>query len=409
MAVKAKLNDGEGIESGNGKGARDVLKEELAGAQAKLGRSVEEAKGEIIRDRTREELEEYKGIRSFYEGIFGKTFISSFLIGITSFVSGEDGEFNEEAFREEIDRQAKESAEKKFDIEEYVVSHRSLGYGGSKENSRAALSEALEKGEKQIELDLRLGDDGQIYIVHDSIKGEKDIKGFMTLQDALSVIAGAQNQECVITFDIKNQGILNKLDEAIDKIDGQNSTNPNYKPIAERHMVSAFDKKILREGMKKKRPLIFFYYPTCKYSGIQKVLSFIGVSGARSVVDKVDFFTGEKAGKELDETDITIEGKSLSGDGDKGKKEKSFEIWNELPSEDILRLIKSSDGYLMVPGSLATKKLIQKAHEKGVKMALIQDGPDEIKKAIYEMGADMVVSNTPDIVKDEPVETDMAA
>lgn len=403
-------DEGEELDLSPGKGARDILKEEMEGAHKNLGKEVKKKKEEIISERTKEELDEYKGIRGFFEGIFGKTVLASFFIGVTSFISGEKGEFDPEVFKEEIDKQAAKAAGKDFDIEEYVVSHRSLGYGGSKENSKEALAETLTKGEKQIELDLRLGDDGQIYIVHDSIKGEKDLKGFMTLAEALSIIGSAQNQECVVTFDIKNQGILDKLDKAIDETDNQNRNNPNYRPISERHMVASFDKTILKEAFKRKRPLMFFYYPTCKYAGIQKVLNFIGVSGTRSVVDKIDFFTGQKAGKELEETDIKIEGKSLSDN--KTKKEKSFEIWSELPSPDILRLIKSSDGYLVVPGSLATKELIDKAHGEGVKIALLQDGPEEVKEAIYSLEADLVISNTPDIVQDkpdEPVEMDLAA
>ena len=393
---------------------RNAIKEEVEGAQSDLQTKVKEKKEEIVQKRTKEELKEYKDIRNFYEGIFGKTIISSFLISITSWIAGEDGKFDPKEFKEEIDRKAKKAAEKEFDIEEYVVSHRALGYGRHKANTPEALRAAVNSGEKQIEMDIREGKDGNLYVEHDFMKNEESPeRKHMSIEQALNIIAACRkNPEVVVFFDVKEPGIMKKLDAAISKVDWVNKKKykKEYQPISERHFINTSDERILKAAQESNptRPLIFYYFPACKLSVIGHVLKMIGKNKMKSILEGIDSLSGSSFAQELERKNLKYNGRNL-GFGDGPEESTSFHIWENLPGEEILQTIKKSKGYICIPAALATKDLVADAKAEGVKVAVWGANDERVKEMIYELEVDLVISDTPDVIKDEPVEYAAAA
>lgn len=388
---------GSGSSSSNAKKLRaSVLKDEKAGAQKALRSRAKTAKEKIIARRTQKELQDMQEIRSFWEDIFGKGAVASFFISITSFLSGEEGTFDAKAFDKEITKKANELAKKGFNKEEFVVAHRALGYGRNRENSEAALKAALKGGEKQIEVDIRKGPDGKLYLAHDKIKNKKETEKLLSFEKALEIIAEDGNQNVAFFFDVKEPDLIKKIDAAIKNIDAINKHREGYREIQKRHFILTFDRKILREAKESgiDRPLIYYYFPTKKYGILGKIVPMLGIKKLKSILGKVDSVTGSSLSENLDETGLMVNGKRV------GKKhKKSFHLWEGLPSEDIMKTIKNSNGYLCIPAPLATKELIKEIKAKGMKVAVWGAENGKIKKMIHRLGVDLVISDTPDYIK----------
>lgn len=388
-----------GSNSGNIEARRkreSVLKDEKAGAQKALRSRAKTAKEKIIARRTQKELQDMQEIRSFWEDIFGKGAVASFFISISSFLSGEEGTFDAKAFDQEITKKANELAKKGFNKEEFVVAHRALGYGRNRENSEAALKAALEGGEKQIEVDIRKGPDGKLYLSHGKIKNKKETEKLLSFEKALEIIAENGNQNVAFFFDVKEPGLIKKIDAAIKNIDTINKHREGYRQIQKRHFILTFDRGILREAKESgiDRPLIYYYFPTKKYGILGKIVSMLGIKKIKNILGKVDSVTGSSLSENLNETGLIVNGKQV------GKKhKKSFHLWEDLPSKDIMRTIKNSNGYLCIPAPLATKELVKEIKAKGIKVAVWGAENGKIKKMIHELGVDLVISDTPDYIK----------
>ncbi len=373
-----------------------VLKDEKEGAQKALRNRAKTAKEKIIARRTQKELQDMQEIRSFWEDIFGKGAVASFFISISSFLSGEEGTFDAKAFDEEITKKADELAKKGFNKEEFVVAHRALGYGRNKENSEVALRAALKGGEKQIEVDVRKGPDGKLYLAHGKIKNKKETEKLLSFEKALEIIAEDENQNVAFFFDVKEPGLIKKIDATIKNIDAINKHREGYRQIQKRHFILTFDKKILREAKNSgiDRPLIYYYFPTKKYGILGKIVSMLGIKKIKNILGKVDSVTGSSLSENLDETGLMVNGKQV------GKKhKKSFHLWKDLPSKEIMKMIKNSNGYLCIPAPLATKELVKEIKAKGIKVAVWGAENGKIKKMIHKLGVDMVISDTPDYIK----------
>jgi len=396
-ASDEELGMSSGSGSSNAKKLREsVLKEEKEGAQKALRSRAKTAKEKIIARRTQKELQDMQEIRSFWEDIFGKGAVASFFISISSFLSGEEGTFDAKAFDEEITKKANELTKKGFNKEEFVVAHRALGYGRNRENSEAALVSALKGGEKQIEVDIRKGPDGKLYLAHGEIKNKKETEKLLSFEKALEIIAENKNQNVAFFFDVKEPGLIKKIDAAIKNIDAVNKHREGYRQIQKRHFILTFDRKILREAKESgtDRPLIYYYFPTKKYGILGKIVPMLGTKKVKSILRKIDSVTGSSLSGNLDETGLMVNGKQI------GKKHKrSFHLWKDLPSKDIMKTIKNSNGYLCIPAPLATKELIKEIKAKGIKVAVWGAENEKIKKMIHKLGVDLVISDTPDYIK----------
>jgi glycerophosphoryl diester phosphodiesterase len=366
---------------------KQAISEELQGAQARLQKLEKGSKEKIIGERTKEELDDYKEIMDFYEGIFGKTFIAGFFTSITTWLAGESGEFDPKRFEEELNKQARELAERDLNVAEYTAAHRALGYGRHRENSPEALKAALDNGENQIELDLRKGKDGEVYLSHDSISKVSDPeKSCFSLEKALHMIASHSNNDSVIFFDIKEPGIIRKLKEILDQ-------NPSMK---NRFFIMAHDEKILEETSVFKEnppPLIFYYFPTGKYSLLTGIVEKIGMGPIRSILRKVDAITGGSTAKGLEHTRIKLDGKELEEPGLKA--DKTYHMYSGLPDKKIISRIRASNGYICVPAPLVTRELVAKIKGEGVKVAVWGAEDERIKQMIFDLGVDFVISDTP--------------
>ncbi|NIA02538.1 MAG: hypothetical protein GWP15_04080, partial [Nitrospirae bacterium] len=312
-----------------------------------------------------------------------------------AFLAGEEGTFDAAAFDEEISARAKELSKKGFNMDEFVVAHRSLGYGRHRENSAEGLRSALNGGEKQIEIDLRKGPDGKLYLSHDPIK-KNDVKNLLSVDKALDIFAESGNQDVAIFFDVKEKGVVKLLDTAMKSVDATYMSREGYRPLKDRHFIMAFDKTILREAKKSNgaRPLIYYYFPTSKYGIMSGLISLIGRKRVKSILSTVDSIAGTRTAEGLERTGLSVNGKSV------GKKFKTtFNMWDGLPGRDILATIKSSNGYICIPAPLATKALVNKIKGKGIKVAVWGANDSRIKKMIHELGVDLVITDTPRAAK----------
>lgn len=338
-------------------------------------------------------------VKAFFEKIFGeKSKISSFLSIITTSLA-EKFEFLNKTkiswgdFENQLKTAAEKVADIPFNLKEFIVSHRALGYGRYKENSKEALVSAMRKGEKQIEIDLRRGKDGKIYLNHDSIAHiENPKKHFTSLSEALNTIAEDENQDIVIFFDIKEEGIVEEMDAMIAETD-KKFKNKEYISISERHFVASFNFKILKTAKKltRNRPLMFFYIPVYTLKGLAEFIKRLGQRKMMEVCKVIDKFSGGHLAEDLAKTCVTIDGEEISETNERG--DTFLGIFTKLPSEEILKTVN----YICVPAILAGKELVKKAHEKGVNVAVWGMSEGHIQRAIVEVGADLVITDKPDI------------
>lgn len=370
-------------------------------AQKKLEELEGKSKRDIIDHEMDLENEKINGVKKFFSGIFGeKSAITSMLTNITCWLFVNERDFNSQDFNKMVDEQAKDSAKKRFNREElknFIVAHRALGFG-KKQNSIEALTEALNKGEKEIEIDLRMGSDGNVYVVHDSIDSDKNPQGrYPTIYEFLSAFARTkQGDDTKIFLDIKDPAVTAQLYETIAKVDNENASNPDYHPVSQEYLIQSFDSQALKtaHGKNPNTPLVFNYYPICKLKSAAGLISMTGKEGLKRIAAGIDLISGSSIVADLDETQIKLNGKDLENTGPK-KTDKILHIYNELPDEEILAMIKQSNGYLCMPAPLTTKYLVEKAHKKGLRVAVWGADNENIIQAIEQLNVDLVISDTP--------------
>ncbi|MBD3360721.1 hypothetical protein GF366_02885 [Candidatus Peregrinibacteria bacterium] len=395
---KKTLNKEEEHIRKSGKRQKDIMREEREGLRKRIN----------VGKETKEKLEESK-IKNFFESVLGKGRISRFLSGVTGWFADKLGigkkEISWEEFTKEIEKQDKKTKNEPLNLEKFIVSHRALGYGRHKENSDKAIEASLKRGEDQIEIDLRKGADGEIYLVHDSIKNEKKPeKKYTTLKEALKIFAGHKNQDVVIFFDVKEPGIVGILDEMIENIDNENKNRKHYIPLSERHFLMSFNPEILKRALEKnkKRPLMFSYLPTAKLQTEKEaekegnIFDLFTKKHVRKICKKIDSYTGMNLTKDLENLSIKINGKNMEGSNPED--ENVLHIDSELPGKDILSMIRKTNGYICIPFTLATPEIIEKAHAEGVKVAVWDAEGIEIQRAIAQ-GVDLIISDRPDVMK----------
>jgi glycerophosphoryl diester phosphodiesterase len=400
-----KAGEAQKAEAKTPQGERGVLKQELEGVQA--NRKGDEAS----RNALSSEIEAQRDgrVERFFTGIFGKSFVTSFLTKLTSPFLGRfiGKEIPMEEFEEKFALAEKDSDGMPIDIEEFIISHRALGYGREKENSPEAVKAAIDGGEKQIEIDLRLGDNGEVYVVHDSIKGEDTpSEKHTSLKDMLEIFASHKNQDVAIYFDIKEVGVLDKLDAAIASIDGPaNTGREGYNPIGKRHFVSSFNEELLARAHESNpdRPLIFNYIPTARLKGADKLVASMGHKKVGKTCRKIDKLYGTALERDLGTTIVQVDGEAIKGHPEGAKNR--LNLYAELPPKKIL----SKVAYIGVPLALATKTLVANAHNAGVKVGVWGAEDSEIQYALGVLGVDMIISDNPDLNKGQPEEAEEAA
>lgn len=367
-----------------------VLKDEKIGASKALKTREKKTKETIIQKRAQKERMEMKEIRDFWQEIFGKGALANFFISLNAFLAGEDGTFDAEAFDKEISARAKELSKQGFNMDEFVVSHRALGYGRHRENSAEGLEAALSSGEKQIEIDIRKGPDGKLYLSHDPIK-KADTKKLLSIDRALEIFAESRNQNVAIFFDVKEPGVMKLLDAAIASVDQVNQGRPDYRLLRDRHFILSFDRNVIREAKRSNssRPLIYYYFPTARFGIMSGLVSLIGRRKVRSMLGKADAIGGTRTSDSLKKTAT-------------GKRFDTRVIWHNLPDRKTLSAIRNSNGYLCIPAPLATKALIRKIKEKGIKVAVWGANDSRIKKMITNLGVDLVITDTPKAASKKP-------
>lgn len=379
------------------------IESEKKGAQARLKELKEETLRKKITEETEEALEDDRNLRDVLYTLVGSTFVASLLVKITKMFSGD---FDPDDVRKRFNETAEEIAKKKINIEDYIVAHRSLGYGRNRPNSREAIISALQGGEQQLEVDIR-AHNGKLYLSHDPISKRKDKDKMVPLEEALDLFARYGKKDAngswpTIFLDIKEKGLVKKVDSLIAKVD-KKQLGP---PISNRNIVNSFDLGILKEANESnsRRPLIYYYIPTKKITGLSTLLSVVGFGGAKKLLSSIDSAAGTTFSHSLNNVELTNNGKSL-GKSPKGA-DRSFNLWDELPPKNILDMVANTNGYICVPPQLLTKSLIKAAHNRKppVKVAVWGAENDKIKKMINEYKVDLVISDTPDIVKNKPVE-----
>ncbi|MFA4890872.1 MAG: glycerophosphodiester phosphodiesterase family protein [Candidatus Gracilibacteria bacterium] len=339
-------------------------------------------------------------VKAFFEKVFGSgNKISSFLSLITSSLAEKFKFLNKVKiswgdFEDQLKIAAEKVTKLPFNLKEFIVSHRALGYGRHRENSKEAMIAAIRGGEKQIEIDLRRGVDGKIYLSHDPIHQIENPKNHFTeLSEALRIFAEDENQDIVIFFDIKEEGIVEELDPAIETTDQKYKNRHEYIPIADRHFVMGFNFKILKTARKlrKNRPLIFCYIPVYKLKGLGRFIKKLGQEKMIEICKIIDKFSGGHLAKDLAKTCVAVNDEKISETNENG--DSFLGIFTTLPPDEVLKIVD----YACVPAILASKKLVKRIHEKGVNVAVWGVSERRIQNAIVEIGADLVITDKPDI------------
>lgn len=366
-----------------------VIADELAGLQDRVE----------ITEQTKEQLKLKKN-RTLIEWIFGENnAVSTFIGGITSWLAKATGWGNKEVpwdkFQEELAKQGKSAEGKPFKLEEFVVAHRSLGYGRHKENSLEAIEAAVAGGEKQIEIDLRLGNDGQVYLAHDPLSADSDLAKLTKLDDVLAFLS--KHPDVVMFFDIKEKAALDVLDERIALYDRR---FPDSK-LKDRHFVMAFDDELAIKASEKHpgRPVIFAYVPTVRLEGMDDVFKKMKNQEFEAVCQQIDQLTGGsvKLSGNFKETSLRLYGEKVEG-GNHTNYKNVLNIYQELPPDSILDKIT----HISIPAILATPQLVQKAHDKGIKVMIFGVEGKALQQAIVDLKPDLVVSDHSDIIKSTP-------
>lgn len=365
-----------------------VIVDELIGLQKRISKMPSQLK----------EMLSPGKVKGFFEKVFGKeNKISSFLSLITTSLA-EKFEFLNKVkmpwsdFENQLKTAAEKAAKFPFDLKEFIVSHRALGYGRYKENSGEAIMAAIKGGEKQIEIDLRRGVDGKIYLNHDSIAQiENPEKHFTGLSEALTIFAENENQDVVIFFDIKERGIVEELDAMIEVTDKKYKNRHEYIPIANKHFIASFNFETLKTARKsrKERPLVFFYIPVYTLKGLAEFIKKLGQKKMMEIYKVIDRFTGGHLAKDLEKTCVTVDSEKIEETNENG--DTSLGIFTALPPDEIIKTVE----YLCVPAILASKELVKKIHEKGANVAMWGVSERRIQNAIVELGADLVITDKP--------------
>jgi glycerophosphoryl diester phosphodiesterase len=371
-----------------------VLRTELTGIQGL--REGDDASREAL-SKEIEALREAP-VERFWTGLLGEGFITTFLSKITSpFLGGFLGkEIPMEEFEKKLALAEKDAEGQPVNIEDFVISHRALGYGKAQANSIEAATSAINGGEKQIEIDLRLGDDGEIYVEHDPIKGIKNPgKKFPKLTDMMALFANHERQDVAIYFDIKEVGVLDKLDAAIASVDGQNQERPGYEPIAKRHFVSSFNDEVLAKAKEQnpERPLIFNYIPTARLKGADKLVANMGHKKIGKICKTIDKTYGTSLVQDLGTTIVKVDGEPIKDHPENAANK--LNLFAELPPPEILKNVT----YIGVPLQLATKNLVANAHKAGVKVGVWGAKESDVEYAIGVLQVDMIISDNPDLKK----------
>lgn len=364
-----------------------IMADELAGVQKKINK-IPKALKEILSPGS---------IKGFFEKVFGKeNKISSFLSLITTSLTGKFKFLNRVKipwtdFMSQLNAAAEKTAKLPFDLKDFIVSHRALGYGRFKENSKEAIIAAIKSGEKQLEIDLRRGSDGKIYLSHEPIENIENTKDqFTELSEALQIIAENEHQDVIIFFDIKEQGIVEELDLTISKYD-KKYKKVEYMPIANRHFVMGFDFEILKSSRKlnDKRPLIFCYIPVYKLEGLSRFIVKLGQKKMIEICRVIDKFTGGHLAKDLSATCVTVNDEKISETNTHG--DSFLGIFSRLPSDEVLKIVD----YVCVPAILTGPTLVKQLHKKNVNVAVWGVSERGIQDAIIETGADLVITDNP--------------
>lgn len=363
------------------------LTEELAGLKKKLD----------VQEGVREELRDNKG-KAFWEGLLGGGAVSTLLGEVHTWMWGKSS-LDWKDFEAELARALGKAKGEPFDIEEYIVAHRALGYGRHKENSLEAIQASLDGGEGQIEIDLRRDKNGKICLAHSDISvidGEEE--QLVPLEVALDVFARHEkNRDAVIFFDIKEEGILEELDEKVARVDEEYKDKPDYQPLAQRHFVVSFNEEVLKRAKdkNKERPVIFCYIPSKKAANIAEMVSTLGYTGLSMLTGAIDSITGTRMQEDLARTRVKLNGKDI---GDSSGRVDSLSMYDELPPDEILATVD----YICIPGALATKELVAKAHSKGIKVAVwgptVEGG--KIQEAFADLDVDLAISDKADVIED---------
>lgn len=353
-------------------------------------------KDELIHDKIDEAEEEDRAERErvmdFFEGIFGENSgLAKFFTNITAWLVVHETDFSDEDFQEKVFSEARELAKERFTkdggLDRAEVSHRANGYG--KANSPEAIAEAAKKGEDKIEIDLRLGTDGEVYIVHNSIdSNENPSAHFPSLEKCLTAyLENKSNPDSTLFLDVKDPGVIEKLIPTIQQVEAAHpGAQVNY-------LIMSHSPEILQKAAENtKVPLMFYYYPTATLNLSGNLLKLVGRSGLKTVAQFADPLAGTSLYEDLKETRIVYNDQEIDSEE---KTDKSLHIYDTLPNDRILSMIKKSQGYICMPAKLTTPELVQAAHKKGVQVAVWGVKEGKSFETIETLGVDLIITDTP--------------
>lgn len=291
-------------------------------------------------------------------------------------------------------------------VEKAVISHRAGGYGEKPENSVAAIQEAVKNGETEIELDFRLNSEGEIVAAHDNTpesiaKGEK-------LDDLLKEMT--QHKEVTYLMDLKGDASLVEALSA--KINGLEDSEGFKKQL----VFTAFNPVALQKATElfPEQQIFFHYFPKGKMPFLDIAQNLLKSDipmvkeKLHGLLTSIDKQTGSNYAAQID-TILLLSNEKAPFKTTAEKKE-IIHIYNVLPPESVLAMLKKSGGALSVPWPMVSEwpEFFKKAKDADVKIAVFGFGKaigEEGKKAhdanlqkAIAMGANYIITDHPNVM-----------
>jgi hypothetical protein len=352
----------------SGASARAGMREEIDDERSVKERMSSAREREAMKRNVEEETE----TRQFWGQFFGQTsLVTSFLTKV-SMLGGEYSaiDFNSGNFWKDVE--ACKGHLEGTDMEDKVVSHRM--------NSVEKIEEALGRGERQIEMDIRMVE-GQLCLAHDAdVLMTQD----HSLKNALDLLVNYPEVE--LTLDIKEFA----------------AAEPLVRELSARSMMGrcrfySFNPDILTYIAEKDKtqtaPVVLSYFPlSAAPLSVSALANLVGNDGMENIARTVDLLHpsdlyGEKASFHVNESWSEIRGKA-------GMQEK-YCAWDEYPPLDLIRKLQEGgrEVWVSVPAFMMFDGLKDWANSHNVKISVYgADGAQDVGDIIEDGDVDSVTT-----------------
>lgn len=331
------------------------------------------------REALRENLDDEQETREFWGQFFGDTFITAFLTKVSLFgTQVHSGEIKEEDFWKNVKKFEKELKDEGVDVENRLVAHRL--------NSVKKIKKAVERGEKQVEFDVR-AKGNKLYLSHDPRMFV--VGGDRSFDKAMAFLA--QHPDVKVMIDIKELSAAQALVKSASKYPGLRGGNVML--MSHNPQITHF---LSQSNEVPGVPLVFHYIPLGKAPlPVRTTVKMLGGPGVKQVADIVDkVYPGSFYGTGAQLT-VNEDWEQLKG---KKNADEMYCAWDNFPPDNLIEEMKATgrEVWISVPYELMPDGMQKWADERGVK--LLVHGADNMTETAdaLEKTDGMVVSDSAD-------------